>query len=303
MSKAGAGNTARIAFVGAGAVAGTLARAMAGAGLDVVAIASRRKEAAAAVAADLPGTRVFDAVQPAVDAADLVFLTVPDDAIATVCGEAAWAPGQIAVHCSGATELTALAAARREGAGVGAFHPLQMFANPSVALDTLPGCTVTIEADEAPASVLHDIAARIGCRPLTLPQGRRALYHASATYVGPFVIAVLEEAATLWRELGVNEAGALESLMPLLRGTLAAVGSRGLAGGMGGCVSRGDVGTVRRHLEAIDQLSPEMADLYRELTRRTIPLALRRGTLAPDRAEEIRRAIGRPEAGDERFER
>ena len=277
-----------IAFVGAGPVAATLARAMDRAGLNVVAIASRDAHRAHHIASAVSDAVTVDTPQAAADLGRLVFLTVPDDAIAGVCDGIRWRAGQAAVHCSGATDLTALDAAERAGADVGAFHPLQMFANPAVALETLPGCTVTVEAAPPLDAELEHICRTIRCRPVTLARGQRALYHASANYVGPFLIALMQEAADMWQTFGASEGEALAALMPLLEGTMAAVRDRGLAGGMGGCVARGDVGTIRKHLDALDRFSPEAAALYRQLTLRTIPLAVARGTLPAARAEEIR---------------
>jgi predicted short-subunit dehydrogenase-like oxidoreductase (DUF2520 family) len=117
------------------------------------------------------------------------------------------------------------------------------------------------------------------------------LYHASANYVGPFVIALMQEAVEMWRAFGASDREALDALIPLLRGTIAAVEDGGLARGMGGCVARGDVGTVKRHVAAIRSLSPAMATLYRHLTLRTIPLGIARGTLPPERAAEIRAIV------------
>ncbi len=277
----------RIAFVGAGAVAATLARAMQNAGLSISAIASRSRAKADAIAATLPAALSTDDAQAAVDVADLTFLTVPDDRIQPVCDALRWQPSSAVVHCSGATEVTALASAKAAGAQVAAFHPMQMFANPDVALSTLPGCTITIDAPSPLGRHLESIARRIGCRCVHLPPGQRALYHASVNYVGPFVIALMQEAVSMWRAIGASDDDALRALMPLLRGTMAAVEAGGLAGGMGGCVARGDVGTVRRHIEAIERLSPEMAVLYRAMTRLTIPLAIARGTLPSASADEI----------------
>ncbi len=281
----------RIAFIGAGRVAATLGQALHRAGLPVTAVFSRDRRHADAVAAQIPGAAVAATSQAAADAGDLVFLTVPDDAIESACAGVAWQPGQSVAHCSGATELAALRDASRAGALVGAFHPLQMFANPAVALDTLPGCTVTIEAEPPLADTLEDICRRIGCRPVRLQPGRRALYHASAYYVGPFLIALMQEAVEIWRALGMSERDALRALVPLLEGTVAAVMDGGLAEGMGGCVARGDVGTVDRHLSALEAFSPEMAALYRQLALRTIPLGLARGTLSAEAAEKIRAVL------------
>jgi predicted short-subunit dehydrogenase-like oxidoreductase (DUF2520 family) len=279
--------SARISFIGAGRVGTTLARAMHAAGMTVVAVASRSRQQAEALAASIPGIVVTPTSQEAADAADLVFLTVSDDAIDAVCAAIAWRGGMSVVHCSGVTELEALRAAGDAGARIGAFHPLQMFANPDVALATLPGCTITIEADADLGEELDHISRRVGCRPLRLPHGRRALYHASAYYVGPFLIALMNEAVQMWGALGLSERDTLEALVPLLRGTVAAVVDGGLAQGMGGCVARGDVGTVTRHVDALGAFSPEIASLYRRLALRTIPLALARGTLSPPKAAEI----------------
>jgi predicted short-subunit dehydrogenase-like oxidoreductase (DUF2520 family) len=76
-------------------------------------------------------------------------------------------------------------------------------------------------------------------------------------------------------------------MVPLLRGTLAAVLDAGLARGMGGCVARGDIGTITRHLEALDAAEPAAGTLYRELALRNVPLGIERGTLPAARAAQI----------------
>ena len=289
----------RIAFIGVGQVAMTLAQAMHRAGYDVVSAFSRNRQRADALASRVPELQTAETMQDAADAADHVFLTVSDDAIARVCESITWSPRHAAIHCSGATELSALDHAAESGAAAGGFHPLQMFANPAISLEKLPGCTVTIDGPttalrpDAPALIdsLEEICLAIGCRPMRLPPGKRALYHASANYIGPFVIALMRETVEMWRTFGASEEDTMAALMPLLRGTLAAVDDRGLAGGMGGCVARGDVGTVRRHLVALEQFSPETASLYRTMTLRTIPLAIERGTLAEENAQLIRAVV------------
>ena len=284
-------STPRIAFVGAGQVAATLAQAFHRAGSKVTAVYGRNRSRADALAALVPDLMVCDSAQDAADAADYVFLTVSDDAIAMVCESITWSPDKAAIHCSGATELSALDHAAGQGAAIGGFHPLQMFANPTVSLEKLPGCTVTIDGNSPLIDSLEVLCRAIGCRPMRLPPGKRALYHASANYIGPFVIALMRETVEMWRTFGASEEETMAALMPLLHGTLAAVDDRGLAGGMGGCVARGDVGTVKRHLAALDEFSPQAASLYRTMTLRTIPLAIERGTLAEENARQIRDAV------------
>lgn len=286
----------RIGFVGAGKVAQTLAAAFSAAGHHVGSVCSRSDANLSPFHARCPAAARLGSPQDVADNSSIVFLTVSDDAISQVCADISWAPGTAVVHCSGATEVSALVTARDAGAFAGGFHPMQMFANPDVALAGLPGCTVGIEADEALLGPLEALARSIGCVPLSLPAGVRPLYHASAYYVGPFLIALLKEGANLWAHFGASERQAMEALLPLLRGTVAAVQDAGLARGMGGCVARGDMGTIQKHLASLQHLESAAADLYRELALRNVPLALERGTINSGRARQIEALLTRREA-------
>ena len=91
------------------------------------AIASTRNESAQTVAAAL-GHGLEATSDPARVAAvsDVVFLTVPDSAVAPVVASAPLEPRHSVVHCSGALGLEALSTAAG-GATTGCFHPLQSF--------------------------------------------------------------------------------------------------------------------------------------------------------------------------------
>ncbi|MGB5081665.1 MAG: DUF2520 domain-containing protein, partial [Burkholderiales bacterium] len=141
---------------------------------------------------------------------------------------------------------------------------------------------------------LETLARALGARPLRLPEGGRALYHAAANFSGAFVIALVQETAALWKKLGISEADSLAALLPLLRGTADNVERLGAAGGLGSAVARGDAGTLRRHLEVLAREAPESLDLYRMLSLRTIPIAIAKGTLDPKTADELTALLSPP---------
>lgn len=282
--------TERIAFIGAGRLATGLALAFAAGGLAVVAAASRSSASARRLAARVPGCQAMEA-QQAVDAADLVFITVPDDAIGIATSGLRWRAGIAVVHCSGATELGALAPAAAADALIGGFHPLQTFTDPAAAVASLPGCTISIEAEAPLLETLQGMARTIGCNSIRLPAGCRARYHASGGYASQFINVLLREATDIWKTFGIAEEDAVRALLPLLKGTIASIESTGLAQGMPGPVSRGDVGTVRRHVDDLAQVSDEALTLYCELARRTIALAVERGSLDAEKAEALRKVL------------
>jgi predicted short-subunit dehydrogenase-like oxidoreductase (DUF2520 family) len=267
----------RIGLVGAGRVARALVIALDRAGLPVVAVGSRHPERLSPSRYPQPCTP-----QQAVDQADLVLLTVADDAIAPVAAALRWRVGQAVVHCSGATEVAALDAASQAGAHTGGFHPLQIFSDPEQAAHRLAGSTVAIEAGPALLPTLQALAAVLGMPATVLPPGMRVRYHVAAGYAASFLLPVLQEAVALWTSFGVNEADALRALLPLARGTLEAVEARGLAGAVSGPIARGDLGVVARHLAELDHLGPQRAAFYRFLAAPQPALAIQAGRLDED---------------------
>src|SRR5690349_3912818 len=117
------GKKRTLGIIGAGRVGTGLAMNFARSGRSVVAVASRSATSARALARRVPGARAAASAQEAADRADLVFLTVPDDAIEAVASGIRWRAGTACVHCSGAGELGLLAGAAAQGALVGGFHP------------------------------------------------------------------------------------------------------------------------------------------------------------------------------------
>ena len=276
----------KLGFIGAGRAGTGLATGFARAGRDVVAVASRSIASAQALVKRVRGARAC-APQEVADRADLVFLTVPDDAIEPVASGIRWRAGSACVHCSGAADLDALKKAAADGALTGGFHPLHMFGEPGESPDALAGCAIALAGPDALLKKLERLARSLGAKPLRLPEGGRALYHAAANFSGAFVIALIQETIALWKKLGIAEADALAALLPLLRGTVDNVERLGAAGGLGSAVARGDLGTIRRHLDVLGKTAPDSLELYRILSLRTIPLALAKGTLKAETAREI----------------
>ena len=280
----------RIGFVGAGRLGKALAWSLARAGLSVTAVASVTLTSARALAAPIPGCVTTEA-QVVVDGCDLVYITTPDGAIATTTAALRWRSGMAAVHCSGVTEVDALRAARDQGAGIGGFHPMQTFGDPAAAVASLPGSTITIEAEEPLNATLVALVGQLDCRVNRLPPGMRARYHASAGFTSQFINALFAEAARVWESWGATEAEALQAMLPMARGTLASIESAGIAQGMPGPVSRGDVGSVEKHVAALAALSAHSLDFYRTLCASTIPLAVERGSINQATAHRLREIL------------
>ena len=260
-------------FIGAGRAACAIAPALEAAGYKIVAVASRSLVSAERLARSLNACKTTT-VQGVADAADLVFLSVNDSAIAGVAGQVAWRSGQAVVHCSGALTLEPLAAARHQGASVGSWHPLQTFTHARAqSVGILNGVTVGIEADESLYGTLAELARRVGALPLQVSAQARPLYHAAAVMSCGYVTALLSEAVSLWARAGLPVDVALEALGKLAETTVANVRADGPRAALTGPAARGDVETIRLHMSALAAAVPDALPLYRALALHSAKLA------------------------------
>jgi len=275
-------------FIGAGTTGTALAVRLSQKGWPVVAVFSRTLSSAQRLARRVPNSQVYHTAQELADFAELVFITTPDDVIAQVCSQVQWHKGQSVLHGSGAHSVDTLESAKKLGAAVGSFHPLQTFADVDQAIKNLPGSTFALEAEEPLLSTLKELTHLLNGNWVELKPGDKVLYHAAAVFACNYLVTLVKLALDLWKDFEVSPKGATRALLPLLRGTLNNIENVGLPNCLTGPVARGDLGTIERHLRALAAKNPSLLTTYKELGLQTIPVALAKGKVDEQKAEEMR---------------
>ena len=281
----------RIAFIGAGRVATALGVAFSRAGWEVTAVASRDPARQQRFRELVASARAFDEPNAVLDEADLIFLTVPDDAIAGAAERLHLYSGQALVHTSGALPARILAPAMAAGTSKASFHPLVAFADLDRALDALRGATVAIEGDRSLLPLLAELAESIGARAVTLADGTKPAYHAAAMMAAGGLVGLLDAIAQVARLAGLDEATALAVYAPLARQALSNSEQLGIDRALTGPLLRGDVGTVSGHLDVLSRAAPEALPLYIAVARRELAIARRLGELDDDAAAAIEQLL------------
>ncbi|MFL5403746.1 MAG: Rossmann-like and DUF2520 domain-containing protein [Gemmatimonadales bacterium] len=224
--------------------------------------------------------------------AELILIATPDDAIANVAAELAAkrAVGrdQVVLHLSGLLDRTALQALEPTGAGCGSFHPLQSVAEPATAAERLKGAYAGVEGDERALVAAERLANTLRMVPVRIPASAKPAYHAAAAFVANYTVGLVGVAERIARSAGVADEIASRLYLPLLGGAVANLTALGPAASLTGAVRRGDVQTIRAHLEA---LSPEDRQLYRTLGRAAVALAREAG-LSEAEASRVESALG-----------
>ena len=280
-----------IGIVGAGAVGTALGVALSRAGWPVHAVASRDATRRERFRALVDVTRAFVDPEPLVEEVELIILAVPDDAIPALAGQLRMYSGQAMIHTSGALEADVLAPAMAAGTQVGSFHPLVGFAETERAVEALRGATVAIEGDDQLVAMLASMAEAIGATPVRLAPGTKSAYHAAAVLSAGGFVALLDAIAELGRVAGLDEAGSLAIYGRLIEGTLGNARALGIGAALTGPITRGDLGTLRSHLDTMAAHAPRAMALYVAAARREIDLAEGRGTLASEVASAMRNTL------------
>ncbi|MFG2055392.1 Rossmann-like and DUF2520 domain-containing protein [Micromonospora sp. NPDC048930] len=277
-----------VGVIGAGRVGAVVGAALAAAGHRVVAASGASGAAKARMALLLPQTPNRSATAVARAATDLLIVAVPDDALAgVVAGLArtgALRPGQVVAHTSGAHGLGILAPAAAVGARPLALHPAMTFTGTPDDLSRLAGISYGVTAPAELRPFAARLVADLGGVPEWVAEDDRPLYHAALAHGANHLVTLVNEAADRLRDAGVDRPEKV--LAPLLRAALEnalRLGDDALTGP----VSRGDAGTVRRHLERLAATAPESVTPYLALARRTADRAIAAGRLRPADAESL----------------
>ena len=270
----------KVAVIGAGRVGMAFAVLLERAGHSIVGISGRAqtRRRASAYLASVPFLESTEAAA----AAELVVIGTPDDVIESTCealaAAAAVGPGMWVSHLSGALGLDALRRAREAGARILAVHPLQTFPDVDSALEHLPGCSIAVTAEDDEGYLLGErLADDLHGVPFRLADELRPLYHAAAVFASNYLVTASAIAESLFAAAGLPDPA--HAMAPLQRASLDHVEKLGPARALTGPAVRGDAGTIRRNLEALEQHAPGLVPSYVAMARATLDLAEGSGRL------------------------
>lgn len=217
------------------------------------------------------------------ETADTVFITTSDSAIETVCDGIAWQRHHNVIHCSGVLTLDVLSNAKNAGASVASFHPLQTFPN-YADQPKLHAISYAIDCQDAELKQwLWNTAEAFDSTPFSIEgELARNAYHASAVLACGLLAGLVGISAELWDHAGIDRKRALQLLTPILRSTVDAIAEDGLPKAISGPYVRGDIETIRTHLETTRKVAPETSRAYAALALAQLHIANEKGDL-PDR--------------------
>jgi predicted short-subunit dehydrogenase-like oxidoreductase (DUF2520 family) len=289
-----------VGVVGAGRVGSALGAALARAGHRVVAASAVSEASRERASRYLPGVPLTEPPD-VVARAELVLLTVPDDALpGLVTGLAATGAelaGRLLVHTSGRYGIRVLQPAIERGALPLALHPVMTFTGRPDDIDRLAGISFGVTAPDQLRPAAEALVIEMGGEPVFIREEDRGLYHAALASAANHLVGLVAEAAALLRAAGAANPGRM--LGPLLFAALDNALRLGDAG-LTGPVARADVDTLARHVEVLGAASPRALSAYLALARLIASRSLDAGLLTEADAQQVLDALGGPQDGGPR---
>ena len=260
----------KVGFIGAGKVGCSLGDYFRHNGIPVVGYISRTQAKAGGAA--LEQRRYIDTIDKLLTICDVLFLTVPDDAIADVWEQIRTSPiqGKYICHCSGSLSSAVLSGIRETGAYGYSIHPMFPFKSKKTAYEDLRHALFTVEGDSCHIQEVKALIRHCGNPVVEIHREDKPSYHAAAVFASNLMVGLMEEAVQLLMQCGFERKEAMAALKPLAVSNLENIFEAGTRDALTGPVERHDLQTVKKHLKVLGE---DKKDTYISLTREIIKIA------------------------------
>jgi predicted short-subunit dehydrogenase-like oxidoreductase (DUF2520 family) len=263
--------TEKITIIGTGNVAHHLGKRFKEKGFTINQIVGRNAEKAAQLAAILGADFSIKLKKIKKDSA-VYIIAVSDDAIVDVAKKIAKnIDNQLVVHTSGSVPSSVLQPYIKH---FGSFYPLQTFSiNSQPNFDDIPifyNATPTLDAIRTPPQYFQDflekIALSISKKAYLLPDDKRIILHIAAVFVNNFTNYLY----TIGEDILKNEQLPFDVLKPLIAETVRKIENNPPKDMQTGPAKRGDIATIEKHLDYLNNHTPQYLELYTLLTNQIL---------------------------------
>jgi predicted short-subunit dehydrogenase-like oxidoreductase (DUF2520 family) len=151
----------------------------------------------------------------------------------------------------------------------------------------MAGVAFAIEGDAVASRAAREIVIRLGGSPFAIRKQNKVLYHAFGSFASPLVVALMASLEQVALAAGIRLRDVKPVMQPLLAQTLRNYLEKDAASAFSGPLARGDIATVRKHLQELKK-SPEARAVYVALARAAVkhlPVKNRKALMA-----ELKRA-------------
>lgn len=213
-------------------------------------------------AAGFTNSMYFANMEEVIAASDTIILSTPDGAIKKVWEtiEKDNIKGKVFCHLSGSLSSDVFSGIEECGAYPISIHPMFAFSDKESVYTQLKDVRFTLEGDSYAVSLWKNVFAKLGNEVIEISKDVKPKYHAAASMLSNHVVAVLNAGYHLLTECGFSDEEARSFSKMLVTNNVEHVIDTGSVAALTGPIERGDVATIKKHLEVIGE---DVENLYR----------------------------------------
>ncbi len=205
-------------------------------------------------------------------AADLFFITVPDDQIAETARIVLESHHDTTlIHCSGSLPASILNPENRADIQAANIHPLISIVNPKKTAANFAGTICTVEGDTNALKLVTELFHALGAELHAIPTHQKSTYHAACCLAANYLVTLADSAYQQFEKADIDPITSkkiTEQLMQSVLDNLKADNT--YSNCLTGPIARNDQRTIEHHLAV---LKPELKALYSALGEKTLEIA------------------------------
>lgn len=241
-----------IAVIGAGKLAWSLTNALVKSGYNVQTIISRKKKSAKLLANKFSIPHYSNSLKEIPRDVNSFFLTVPDGEIKKVAEKLSKLKRDftkcICVHFSGVENISALESLEKKGCIAGSIHIIRPF--PSKNIVYIKNSPASIEAEDKQVKViLIQLCSKLKLKPHMISSDEKLFHHLAAVHSSNFLVGNLFNAFSL---ISSKSNLSKNILRQTTQSALDNVFDLSPAKALSGPIDRGDIYTIKKHIDELD---------------------------------------------------
>jgi predicted short-subunit dehydrogenase-like oxidoreductase (DUF2520 family) len=158
------------------------------------------------------------------------------------------------------------------GATTASFHPICSFAlNPSDNI-YLKEAWIDIETDKAGQKILEQVFWFHKDKFFSVDASSKLKFHLASVCFSNFLVALSDVGLKILQDTTASEPDLLKIFQPLIYATLAQIKKSGIRDAVTGPASRGDLETIKKHIELLQEQNSDALEIYRIFTQKILTL-------------------------------
>lgn len=208
-------------------------------------------------ASKITNSNYYESLDEIIVNSDIILITTPDDIISIIDREISKFDlnNKSICHASGSLKSTILSNAKLSGALIYSIHPMFAFSNKNIQLEKLEDMYFSLEGDfdclDKEELDVIKLMKTLGNKYFIRNKEDSSAYHLSNVIVSNLVLSLLNIGTGYLCHMGLSEHDAINALFPLIQGNIDSIHENGFINSLTGPVLRGDVNTIKKHLEAV----------------------------------------------------